>query len=88
VLPVPAVTKLLMWATYTLYWGNWLALVLLIANHGGGWDILAAMVSLPIVWGGAHLAREMHLDGRLPRIGDWKQADVGTSTGFYDPNDQ
>jgi hypothetical protein len=68
-----------MWLVYVVFWLNWLVFVVSVAG-GLAWQIdVAALVSLPIVWTGVHLTKEIS-DGEAP----WLRAEKGTRPGVPD----
>lgn len=59
-------TEIVMWTGYGLFLTNWLVFVVAIASGAPFRFILAALLSLPILYGALWFAREVHQDGKLP----------------------
>lgn len=83
----PQGTAILLYCSVAALLGSGLTLFLEIANRASGWLIAATVVGVFFMFGFTHLAREIHLDGRLPRIGDWKSGENVHANQFYDPAD-
>lgn len=85
-------TRVLMWTAFASFWASGATFILFLANRVDGWYTLAAFASMFVTAFGTHLAREIHLDGRLPRIGNFRDmfegATQSTQPGFYDPNEK
>lgn len=71
----PGVTHRAMWTVVALYFLNWLAFVVAVAGGAPLRIWLAALLSLPVLWGGMWFIREVHNDGRWP----WERDDDAPS---------
>jgi len=71
-----------MWLAFGLFYVDIAAMILLLVNRASLPAIIATVLAAPALIVGAHFAREVWLDSRLPNLDEWKRA-----PRFVRPND-